>query len=161
MKRIFYLLLMLPLLGFMASCDDDKDLPQVTLSVDYTGGSEVDGVIQVTQGDTLNITALRAVPVEGTKAATLGVVEYFFDGIPQGRTAISPYPISINTTDLELGKHYLGVNATVLQVDKEVGFAVAQFTINVVANENPDQPGEGGDQGGTINPETRITDNAN
>lgn len=160
MKRIFYLLLMLPLLGFMSSCSDDKDLPQVTLSIDYTGGTEQDGVIQVVQGETLEVTALRAVPVEGTKAATLGVVEYFLDGIPQGRTALSPFAISINTTDMELGKHILGVDATVLQVDKEIGFAIAQFSFEVIANDNPDQPSDGGDQGGTINPETRITDNA-
>ncbi|MDE7476302.1 MAG: hypothetical protein K2M71_11800, partial [Duncaniella sp.] len=90
MKRLIYLLLVLPLLGLVSSCDDDKDLPQVSLSIDYTGATEEDGTIYVVQGDTLNVTALRAVPAEGTKAATLGVVAYFWDGIPQGRTAISP-----------------------------------------------------------------------
>lgn len=158
MKRILYLLLVLPLLGLVSSCSDDKDLPQVSLSIDYTGATEADGSLYVVQGDTLNITALRAIPAEGTKTATLGVVAYFWDGIPQGRTALSPFPISINTTDMEIGKHYLGVNATVLQVDKEVGFAIAQFPVTVVASQS-DMPGE--EDGGTINPDTRISDSEN
>lgn len=158
MKRFIYLLLMLPLLGLISSCDDDKDIPQVSLSIDYTGGTLEDGSIYVVQGDTLNITALRAVPAEGTKAATLTNVTYFWDGIPQGRTFISPFPISINTAEMEVGQHTLGVNATVLQVDKEVGFAVTQFPIVIVASE-ADQPGEG--DGGTITPDTRMTDSQN
>ena len=157
MKRLIYLLLVLPLLGLVSSCDDDKDLPQVSLSIDYTGATEEDGTIYVVQGDTLNVTALRAVPAEGTKAATLGVVAYFWDGIPQGRTAISPFAISINTADMELGQHYLGVNATVLQVDKEVGFAVTRFPIVIVANDS-EQPGDG--NGGTSTPDTRISDSS-
>lgn len=154
MKRILYLLFMLPLLGFISSCDDDKDLPQVSLSLDYENATEEDGTIYVVQGDTLDITALRAIPAEGTKAATISVVTYFWDGIPQGRTALSPFPISIVTKDMELGKHYLGVNATILQVDKEIGFAVTQFPVMVVADEN--QPDGGGS--GTLNPETKVTD---
>ena len=157
MKRIFYLLLVLPLLGLVSSCSDDKDLPQVNLSIDYTGATEEDGTLYVVQGETLNVTALRAIPEEGTKAATVGVAAYFWDGIPEGRTAISPFAISINTADMEVGQHYLGVNATVLQVDKEVGFAVTRFPIVIVANEN-EQPGD--QDGGTITPDTRISDSS-
>lgn len=156
MKRILYLLLVLPLLGLISSCNDDKDLPQVSLSIDYTGATMQDGTLYVVQGDTLNITALKAIPDEGTKAATLGVVAYFWDGIPQGRTALSPYAISIKTNDMELGNHSLGVNATVLQVDKEVGFAIAQFPIVIVEN-NADNPDEA--KAGTIVSDTHITDN--
>lgn len=158
MKRILYLLFVIPLLGLISSCSDDKDLPQVSLSLDYSGATEQDGTIYVVQGDTLDITALRAVPAEGTKAATITNVTYFWDGIPQGLFPVSPFPISIKTADMELGKHYLGVNATILQVDKEIGFAVTQFPIMIVASD-AEQPGEG--DGGTINPDTRITDNEN
>ena len=38
MKRFLYILLVLPLLDLAASCsDDDKDLPKVSISVDYSG----------------------------------------------------------------------------------------------------------------------------
>ncbi|MCM1077225.1 MAG: hypothetical protein NC411_07695 [Bacteroides sp.] len=158
MKRLLYLLFVLPLLGLISSCDDDKNLPDVNLSIDYEGATAEDGTLYVVQGDTLNITALRAIPAEGTKAATIGVAAYFWDGIPQGRTAISPFPISIYTADMEVGQHYLGVDATILQVDKEVGFAITSFPIVIVADDTQ-QPGD--DQTGTITPETRISDKEN
>ena len=154
MKRLLYLLLMLPLLGFITSCDDDKDLPQVSLSLNYEGGTEENGIIYVVQGDTLEITGLRAIPDEGTKAATVTNVRYSFDGVPIGAYPVSPFEFSINTADLELGEHAIGVVATVLQVDKEVGFAVAQFPIKIVADDGQ-EPGGGS---GTINPETHISD---
>lgn len=160
MKKFLYLLLVLPLMGFLSSCHDDKDLPEVSLQVDYEGATEEDGTLYVVQGETLDITAIRAIPAEGTKAATLGVVAYYWDGIPQGRTAISPFAISINTTDLPLGSHVLTVSASVLQVDKEVATALAQFKIEIVANDN-NQPDDSGNGTGTLSPETRVTDQAN
>ena len=75
MKRFLYLLLALPLLGFIAtSCSDDDDLPDVTLSMDYSGATLTDGVFTVEQGDTLKINALKVIPAEGTKPATLGQI---------------------------------------------------------------------------------------
>ena len=72
MKKFLYLLLVLPLLGVFTSCDDDdKDLPNVSLAIDYSGGTEENGVVSVVQGNTLEINALKAIPAEGTKEATL------------------------------------------------------------------------------------------
>lgn len=156
MKRIFYLLLALPVLLFLSSCDDDNDLPDVSLSIEYDGAVEDDGVLYVVQGDTLNVIALRAVPAEGTKEAAISAVGYFWDGIPQGETNISPFPISIVTTDIEAGSHYLGVNATVLQVGKEVGFAVAYFPVTIVAAES-DLPDDSSGNG-AIASEVRMSD---
>lgn len=164
MKKFLYLLLALPLLGFLTtSCDDDdKDLPNVSLTIDYTGGTEEDGVVSVLQGNTLEITSLNVIPAEGTKEATLTNVVYFLDGIPVGRTGIQPFAININTTNLEVGEHYLGVQATVLQVGKSVGFAIARFKFNVLPNDN--QPGDGGDESGdgsgsgTLTPDTQVSE---
>lgn len=159
MKRFLYLLLVLPLLGVVTSCDDDdKDLPNVSLAIDYEGGSEVDGVVSVAQGTTLEITALKAIPAEGTKEATLTNVVYFLDGIPVGRTNLMPFAINIPTGELEVGEHYLGVQATVLQVDKSVGFAVARFKFNVTPAETEEPGGDEGGTGGTVTPDTQITD---
>ncbi len=160
MKKFLYLLLVLPLLGVFTSCDDDdKDLPNVSLAIDYSGGTEENGVVNVVQGNTLEINALKAIPAEGTKEATLTNVVYFLDGVPVGRTDIMPFAININTTELEVGEHYLGVQATVLQVGKSVGFAVARFKFNVLPNDTQEPGGDqGGEGGGTLTPDTQITD---
>ena len=70
-----------------------------------------------------------------------------------------PFAININTSELEVGEHYLGVQATVLQVDKSVGFAVARFKFNVLPNDSQEPGGDqGGEGGGTLTPDTQITD---
>ena len=162
MKKFLYLLLVLPFLGLISSCSDDKDLPNVTLQLDYKGGTLQDNVLYVVQGQTLQITALRAIPAEGTKNATITSAAYFWNGLPLGRTSIMPFAIDINTTDMELGNYTLTVDANVLQVDKEAGFAIAQFPIVIVADEGQ-EPGEGSDTGsegsGTLTPDTKISQN--
>lgn len=163
MKKFLYLLLALPLLGIFTSCDDDdKDLPNVSLAIDYSGGTEEEeGVVSVVQGTPLEITALKAIPAEGTKEAALTNVVYFIDGVPVLRTSIMPFAMTINTDNLAVGEHYLGVQATVLQVGKSVGFAVARFKFNVLPNDTQEPGGDESGDGtgsGTLNPDTQITD---
>lgn len=64
-----------------------------------------DGVLYVVQGEPLEITALRAIPDEGTKAATISSATYYWDGIPAERIFASPFPVTVNTTDMEVGRH--------------------------------------------------------
>lgn len=156
MKKFFYLLL-LPLLAVMVTAcdDDDKDLPNVSLSIDYSGATEVDGVLTVEQGEVLSIDALNVIPAEGTKKATLGQTIYYLDGIPFYTTVVVPFETGIDTSELEIGRHVLGVRTTVYQVDKEIGFALAEFYFNVVAPTSDDTPDDGS---GTLTPEVRVTD---
>lgn len=156
MKKFFYLLL-LPLLAVMVTAcdDDDKDLPDVTLSIEYSGATEQDGVLTIEQGQVLTIDALKVTPAEGTKQATLGQTIYYLDGIPFYSTVVVPFATEINTTDMEIGEHTLGVRTTVYQVDKEIGFALAQFDFMVTEPTTSDTPDDGS---GTLNPEVRVTD---
>lgn len=154
MKKFLYLLLVMPFLCALSACDDDDNIPQVNLSIDYKGATLQDGVLYVVQGEPLEITALRAIPDEGTKAATISSATYYWDGIPAERIFASPFPVTVNTTDMEVGRHTLGVYANVLQVDKSIGFAAADFPVVIVASSD-ELPGDAG--GGTINPDTRMT----
>ncbi len=155
MKKLFYLFAIPLLAMFATACDDDdRDLPDVSLSIDYSGATEKDGVLYVEQGQTLNIDALKVTPAEGTKQATLGQTIYYWDGVPYYSTVIVPFATKVNTTGMEIGEHQLGVRTTVYQVDKEVGFALASFKVMIV-EPTGDESGEGG---GTINPDVRVTD---
>lgn len=156
MKKLLYLLI-LPLLAVMVTAcdDDDKDLPNVKLSIEYSGATEQDGVLSVEQGQILNIDALIVTPAEGTKEATLGQTIYYIDGIPFYSTVVVPFATEINTTGMKIGEHVLGVRTTVYQVDKEIGFALAQFKFVVTEPTGDDNPEEGS---GTLNPDVRVTD---
>lgn len=159
MKLFLYLLLALPLLGiFAASCsDDDKDLPNVTLSMEYSGATYADGVFTVEQGDTLSIDALKVIPAEGTKEATLGPVTYYLDNLLLGTTPVEPFAIAIPTDNLPVGKYVLQASANIFQVGKSVGFGVFAYKINVIENQNTGDD-DSGNNSGVVTPETKITE---
>ncbi len=158
MKKILYLLFALPLLGLISSCDDDKDLPDVTFSMDYSGASCVDDVLYVVQGDTLYINALNVTPAEGTKKATLGLTTYYWDFSPFYSTITVPFSTAIATEGIEPGDHMLQVRTTIYQVDKEQAFGLFSYKVVIVPTDE-DQPGDG--NGGTVAPEAKITDSEN
>lgn len=135
MKRLYYLLLVLPVLALMAACsDDDKDLPKVNITADYADAEMINDVLTVTQGQPLKIEKLTVTPVEGTKKAMLGNVVYYIDGLPVGSTGVSPYSAEFSTENLAEGTHTLGIVAQVFQVDREPGFAVGSISFAVTAD---------------------------
>ncbi len=157
MKRFLYLLLALPLMGLMASCsDDEKDLPDVTFSMDYSGATLVDGVLTIPQGNDLVINALSVTPAEGTKKATLGRVTYFIDAFPIYETIVDPYSVTISTQNLEVGRHVLQIRAGIFQVDKEAAFGVFSYPLEITEPVPDDTPGD--NPGGTVTPDVTITE---
>ncbi|MDE6117509.1 MAG: hypothetical protein K2O30_05305 [Duncaniella sp.] len=157
MKRFLYLLLALPLMGLMASCsDDEKDLPDVTFSMDYSGATLVDGVLTIPQGNDLVINALSVTPAEGTKKATLGRVTYFIDAFPIYETIVDPYSVTISTQNLEVGKHVLQIRAGIFQVDKEAAFGVFSYPLEITEPVPDDTPGD--NPGDTVTPDVTITE---
>lgn len=156
MKKFLYLLLVLPLVGLLAACskDDAKDLPEVSLSLDYSGAASVNGELYAIQGDTVTIENLTVTPLPGAKKATLGEVTYGFDGVPFFRSIVSPYATKILTADLKPGQYLLTVVATVFQVDKEVAFATFTYPLNIVGMAE-DIPA-GGQLSHTVTPDFQL-----
>lgn len=152
--------MLLPVMALaFSSCDnDDKNLPDVNLSIEYSGATEADGDLFVEQGQTFNVDALIVTPAEGTKKATLGQTIYYLDGVPFYSTVVDPFAVEINTTGLDLGEHSLGVRTTVYQVDKEIGFALATFKFMVVQPTSSGDDNNSADSQGTLTPRVRVTD---
>ena len=142
MKKFLYLLVALPLLWCLSACnDDDKDdMVRVTLSLDYSGASAEDGVLYVLQGETLDINALRAVPLEGSGDATITLVKYYWDNRPLGFSVDPPFGISIDTSNVKIGAHTLTVIANVAQVGKPLSEVAVNYPIVIVENTD-EQPG--------------------
>lgn len=161
MKRLNFLALalvaVLPLI--FTSCSNDDDLPEVDLSVAFSGASEQDGILYVVQGDDLVIEGLYVTPVAGTKKATLGATAYYWDYQFIGTSMMEPFGMSFNTARLPVGDYLLQINTTVFQVDKSVGIAYITFPVKVVeAAQLPE--GLIQKQGGTITPDTDIRSGA-
>ncbi len=137
MIKLIFLLAALPLL--LASCHDDKDLPKVNISIDYSNAVQLDGTIYVVQGDTLVIDAVNVTPErEGAKVG-LGSVTYFLDGWMIGVNPVSPFGANIVTTDLATGNHILALEMPVLEVGCELatGYITVPLTIVATADDIP------------------------
>ena len=158
MKKFFSLLLAVPMLAMLASCDDDNsnDLPDVSVSIEYSGASMEDGVLTIPQGQTLTIDALKVIPAEGTQEAALGNVVYYLDGFPIYATGIAPHGCEISTENLSEGAHILSVHAQILQVGRPMGYGLFRYTMQVVAPSEDN----GTTPGGSDTPATTINDSA-
>lgn len=138
MKKILSLLLFLPLVGLLASCDDDgKNIPDVAIGIETVNPVSDDGVIYVVQGDTINVKGVTLEAQGDTKQALTNSVTYYFDYQFMGKTFRPPFGIKIMTTeDIALGEHILEIELPVFAVDKEISQAYVQYPVMVVASED-------------------------
>lgn len=141
------MLLALPMAFAFTSCDDDNDLPDVTMGITVSDAVQNGDMIYVVQGDTLKIDGIEVKNNEAGKNAAITSATYYWDGVPQGVSIISPYGfdlITVQTTDevqgTPLGNHQLVINCPLLAEDKEVATAVLSYTVKVVqsADDIPD-----------------------
>lgn len=133
MKKFTYLLAVLvPFFAFTA-CDDNDSLPDVDFKVQIADAAFYNGELYVVQGDTIKIESVEVVNNEKGKSVTIPYINYFFDYQALGRNVIEPYQFDIAITEsVVIGKHYLELTAPVFAVDKEPGYAVVTYTVNVV-----------------------------
>lgn len=159
MKKLFYLLLMLPF-AFFASCNDDDDLPQVDLTLTLSGVTQYDNAFYAVQGDdvatgtevataddesgadsgestesdnVITIDGLTATSLTNQNAAVSNVF-FFLDGRGLVPAFDEPYYCKIPTANLEVGTHVINVTANVLQVDKSIANAALNYPLVVVAS---------------------------
>lgn len=151
MKKFLSLFLAIPMLAMLASCDDDDNenkIPDVSVSIEYSNATMVDGVLTVEQGTDLVIDALKVTPAPGTGDATLGNTFFYLDGVPFFATGVAPFGCTVPTSDLAEGEHVLNVRTQILQVGKSLAFGAFRYTLNVVpATSDPSDPDSGSNSG--------------
>lgn len=130
MKKLYYLLLALPL-AFFASCDNDDDLPEVDITVEMSGGMVSDGVIYMVQGDTLTVDGITVKSLTD-KPATTGATTYFWDYRPTATVIAAPYTMEFDTALTPVGNHLLQIQTGVYQVDKSAAFVTMSYKVTVV-----------------------------
>lgn len=130
MKKFFYLLFALPL--FFAACDDDDNLPQVDITVDFENATKVDDAMYVVKGDTLVVDAINVTNREsGKKAIATGAI-YYLDGLRIGASVISPFYFRIPTDNLPAQEYTLNIETEIFAVDKAPAYAVLGYNFKVV-----------------------------
>lgn len=135
MKKILSLLFALPLIFAMTACDDDDDLPEVTLNVTYSNASMVDNMLYVVQGDTLTIDSVGVAPSQPNgKNTRLLAVAYRFNGWLVANVPFPPFSAKIVTDNLEAGDYSLGIECPVVQVGKQPATIYAVKKVRIVEN---------------------------
>lgn len=135
MKKLLSFFLALPLLAFMAACNDDDDTPQVEISFTYSGAVVSDGAVYVVKPDTLVVESVNVVPVrQGHKATCTGPVNYWLNGYPLATSFIAPYGVRIPTDGLDVGAYKLSANMGIAEEGYALATALVSVQINVVAD---------------------------
>lgn len=141
MKKLYYLLLLaLPLIGFSA-CDDDDDVPDVSLSATFEGVTRVDDVLYVVSGDTIDVASINLVD-RTKKGAVIGSASYFWDYYRLGGTIVAPYGMDIDTQGVPVGNHFLQINVSIYAVDYSPCIGYLGYKVTIVDKES-DIPTEG------------------
>lgn len=130
MKKLIYLLFLLPL-GFLASCSDDDNLANVDLNVTLSGVTDLNNTFYSVSNDSVRIDGVTASSLTDKQAAVTNI-RYQINGVPVFGTWEDPFSISVPNELLKTGTNLINVYATVLQVDKSLTSAAVQFPLVVV-----------------------------
>lgn len=148
-KLMLTLLLGIPMLFAATSCDDDKDLPQVDISVNVTGAVTDNGVVYVVKGDTLSINGIQVTNLDKGQAASITApVTFYWDGLWMAGGQTWVFPTLLSTWDIPVGDHILMLEMGVIANDKSPAFAVVTIPVVVVASADDLPKGTDPDTGG-------------
>lgn len=149
MKKLLYLLLVIPFAMMISSCSNDDDLPNVDISMSFDNAVVKDGTVYVVQDSVFSITSLTTKAVDTNQQSAIVNVRYFWNGIPAPRLTWSNFPMEINMANMpqpESGNNILGLDATLLETDKSMSYCTLRIPIKAVekVEDLPDgaQPGE-------------------
>lgn len=131
MKKLFYLLLLLPL-GFLASCHDgDKDLPDVTIKVELDNVAPANSEYYLVKGDTLVVDGV-SIASNTNKNAAISYVRYYWNFLPIGGSIIAPYSAVFVPSAYRPDYNVLSLYIDVLQEGKPLSYSMIDIKINMV-----------------------------
>ncbi len=114
----------------ISSCSDDKDLPNVDITISFDNAVVDDGIVYAVQDDAFSITGITTKSVDSSNQSAIANVRYFWNGLPAPGLTFGQYPLEINVD--EAGNNILGLDATLLETDKSLSYCSLRVPIKVV-----------------------------
>ena len=144
MKKLLYLLLVLPFAMMVSSCSNDNDLPNVDITMSFDKAAVKDGAVYVIQDAVFSITGITTKAVDSNQQSAIANVRYFWNGLPAPGLTWSSFPMEIDMAQMpqvEKGANILGLRATLLETDKSMAFTA--FNVPIVAVESEEDLPDG------------------
>ena len=130
MKKLFYLLLLLPF-SLLTSCDKD-DLAPFDMTLTLSGVTQVDGTFYAVAGDDVTIENLSVDPVGGKNTSLTNVV-FYIDNYPLFSNPWTPSVMNtFSTAGFKPGVHTIGVAGNLLQEDQSIQTFAANYSLVIV-----------------------------
>ncbi|MDE5870523.1 MAG: hypothetical protein K2H22_01050 [Muribaculaceae bacterium] len=138
MKKLLYLLLVIPFAMMVSSCSNDNDLPNVDITMTFDNAAVKDGAVYVLQDSVFSITGITTKAVDSKQQSAIANIYYFWNGIPAPSLTWSGLPMEIDMAKMpqpEDGENILGLRATLLETDKSMAYTALSVPIIAVENE--------------------------
>ena len=133
MKKLFYLLILLPF-AMLTSCDKD-DVQPFDMTLTLSGVTQVDGNFYAVAGDNVSIDNLTVSSL-GDKKTTVANVMFYVDGYP---LFVNPWDclqaLTFTTQNLPMGVNKVNVTGNLLQVGQPINNFAANFNLVIVDSE--------------------------
>ncbi len=139
MKKLLYLLLVIPFAMMFSSCNNDDDLPNVNVTMSFDNAVVDNGTVYVLQDEEFSITGITTQAVNSNQQSAIVNVRYFWNGIPAQSLTWNGFPMQINMEEMpqpESGNNILGLNATLLETDKSISYCAIRVPIKAVESED-------------------------
>lgn len=133
MKKLLYLFLLLPF-SLLISCNDDKDLSPVDLTLTLSGVTESDDVFMTVAGEEVSIDGITAKPIGGKNSA-LSNITFYLNGIPLIGTPGNPFTGTFSTEGFEAGTYYISISGNLLQEGAPIQIFTAEYPIKIVESQ--------------------------
>lgn len=135
MKKLLYLLLLLPL-GFLGACSSDDDLPDCDIEFTFYGlyNSQSTGKAYLVQNSKAGVTSVEAKSLTD-KPAIVQRVSYGWNNLDFQPVMTPPFAVNFETSSFKVGNNLLSISMMILQEGKTVGYGSYQMVIEVVPDE--------------------------
>lgn len=136
----------------LTACDDDNDLPDVDVTVNFDSTVHShDGELYVVKGEPVSVSSIEVTNRDAGKKAIATAAIYYLNGARIGASVVAPLAFTYPTDNLPVGTYDLNVEVEILALDKTPAFGVLGYKIHVVEKlsdvpgepqpETPDTPG--------------------
>lgn len=142
MKKFYYFLLMAMPILFFASCDDEKNLPDVDVSIQIDGGVRVNDVIYVVQGDNFTVKAINVENREQGKKALITSATYSWDYHFVCVSVAPPFGAEFTTEAMEPGDYLLQIECPLYAADKSAANLYMAYKVKIVESADDIPAGE-------------------